>query len=375
MQKLTGFFRASDILILRRPTRPRFQLLPLILVLGLPGMTVARAGVLVSPGNATLELFMETTDGVSARASAVTDLDTGSGTAASFTPGFETFTPSGSTLFWVDPNNGFEAVPPVSSLTTVGNAPLTVSNGGGGYVTTSTVSAAPLPFLSQSYTSGTILNGLTASSATLTYQFAVVSGNGGSGTANIVVNATGATSDSVTLDLAAVPTDPAASTGGTVSTLAGLTISGGGVPDLVNDLSNLSLCADGKNGLQSGCAGSQTKGTGFASAPSLIGETASETGGFTESGTYSVDLNTLYTVTLMTNLQCEGIAATSSCSASIDPTITVPDGDTLLLSSGFGNGGSANPSGVPEPWSAPLLVLGVAALVLIQWRRLATGPA
>jgi len=54
-----------------------------------------------------------------------------------------------------------------------------------------------------------------------------------------------------------------------------------------------------------------------------------------------------------------------SLSATVDPTFTVPDGYTLLLSPGVGNGiGEA-----PLPAALPLFATGLGALGLLSWRR------
>jgi hypothetical protein len=244
---------------------------------------------------------------------------TGTGSVNSFTNGTESFSPTGSTLLEITTGNNADNF--TNSQASPGNNPFTFSIGGGGNSSTVTAALTPSPSLSMSTTSaGSATANATAGASAqvlLTYQFEVVSQSGAGGTAQITVNSVGTAS--------------AAATGSslTANALTQLII-GGVIPG--SDEAQLQFsCANG------GCAnGNVTQGAGFIPVVS----TSAETGGFNETGTYTVNLGEVYTVDLNEYLNCDG--ATSACSSSIaSVTITVPAGDQLLLSPGAGNSAPA----------------------------------
>jgi len=104
-----------------------------------------------------------------------------------------------------------------------------------------------------------------------------------------------------------------------------------------------------------------TQGAGFLTTLT----DSSATGGIDEDGTYTAQLNEIYTVALNEYLLCNG--AIFSCSVSVDPIITVPAGDELLISQGFGNG--APVSKVPEPGTLGLLGVAIAGIVAVRRRK------
>jgi len=93
-----------------------------------------------------------------------------------------------------------------------------------------------------------------------------------------------------------------------------------------------------------------TQGNGVVSSPGVNGATLTAPGesymfgGFNESGTYKISTNTIYQVELVTNVSVSGGTGT----AYIDPVITVPEGYTLELSPGVGDG-HRGPANVDRP--------------------------
>lgn len=110
---------------------------------------------------------------------------------------------------------------------------------------------------------------------------------------------------------------------------------------------------------------SLTTGNAFVSTPgvngAVIGQTSVMSGGINESGMYTVNTNTAYEVIMQINVQ-GGADGGGSASWNLDPTITVPAGDTLELSSGVGNGS------VPEPGTWAMLACGLG-LICVARRR------
>jgi len=131
-----------------------------------------------------------------------------------------------------------------------------------------------------------------------------------------------------------------------------------------------------------GCNTSNTSGAtgaGFVSTPGVGGAgiscgSSSMSGGFTESGSYSVSTNSPYEVVMIANLQdidCSnnGLAeGPGSCQAmaSVDPIFSVPTGYELVFSDGVGNGA---PSAVPEPGIVGLFWAGMVVLIASKLRK------
>lgn len=96
-------------------------------------------------------------------------------------------------------------------------------------------------------------------------------------------------------------------------------------------------------------------------------------GAFNENGTYSFQTNALYFVSLEADvygLLSGNVAADRGYSgdlsfngyASVDPTFNVPQGYSILLSEGIGNG-------VPEPSTWAMMLIGFGGLGLAGYRR------
>jgi hypothetical protein len=102
---------------------------------------------------------------------------------------------------------------------------------------------------------------------------------------------------------------------------------------------------------------------------------ATVSGGFHDTNSYTIQANALYVVTLQAFLDIgtdnNGLAQGSGTVqglATVDPIFTVPNGYTLELSSGVGNGVQAT-SGVPEPATWTTLAGGMGLLIAAKRRR------
>lgn len=307
------------------------------LPLGLSGVDAANAATIVvdSLPAATLEGGLTACITLGCTGAFGQSANTGQGTADSFTNGAELFVPSGTTTFHTVTDF-------VNGIQVVGNNPLSFAVGAAGNLSTVNAAGTPSPSMSVTMVSPEgLVEGVLGSSGysqfLLAYQFEVVSLHGAPGSVNVTVNSVGSVSG------AAAPNKGGLS----VNAEAQFVIPGTGLDDVAQAcFSSAGNC-------------SFTAGAGFLSGVSGN----SETGGFDESGSYAVNLDEIYTVDLNELVNCSG--ASAACSASIDPAITVPAGDELLLSQGFGNG-AVTPS-VPEPGT--LGVLGVALLGLATVRR------
>jgi hypothetical protein len=101
------------------------------------------------------------------------------------------------------------------------------------------------------------------------------------------------------------------------------------------------------------------------------------TGGFTESGIYQLQTNTVYQVTLqdMLSINLDGSYANSSASASsfVDPTFRIAantplaDQYSFIFSDGIGN--TQPTPGVPEPSTWAMMILGFAGIGFMAYRR------
>jgi hypothetical protein len=121
---------------------------------------------------------------------------------------------------------------------------------------------------------------------------------------------------------------------------------------------------------------SSVLGAGFISPPPLgtagIGcGGSSVSGGFNETGSYSISTNSLYEVVLNEMVQVgtgnNGLAqgpGTVQGNAFIDPTFTVPAGFQIDLSPGVGNS-----SATPEPGTWAMLSAGIGLLAAAKVRR------
>jgi hypothetical protein len=141
-----------------------------------------------------------------------------------------------------------------------------------------------------------------------------------------------------------------------------------------NDIANIDYSAGTTS---TGCVTSNASGAkGVATeSVSVSCGASSATGGFDETGSYTIQTNDPYLVTLQTllaigtdnggdlNLSRGG---TVEGVATVDPIFTVPDGYTLELSPGVGN--SAAVSAVPEPGSLALLSSGLLPIVWLRRR-------
>jgi hypothetical protein len=97
---------------------------------------------------------------------------------------------------------------------------------------------------------------------------------------------------------------------------------------------------------------------------------SSVSGGFNETGSYSISTNSLYEVVMIEMLQVgtdnNGLAqgpGTVQANAFIDPTFTVPAGFQIDLSPGVGN------SSTPEPGTWAMLSAGIGLLAAAKVRR------
>jgi hypothetical protein len=113
-------------------------------------------------------------------------------------------------------------------------------------------------------------------------------------------------------------------------------------------------------------------GAGVLNSVSPSCGASSGSGGFTESGSYTISTNTLYLVVMQTNLtvgtsnngDAVGTGTVQGLST-VDPIFTVPNGFTLELSSGVGNGSQG---AVPEPATWTMLAAGMGLLILAKRR-------
>jgi hypothetical protein len=123
---------------------------------------------------------------------------------------------------------------------------------------------------------------------------------------------------------------------------------------------------------------SNTRGAGFISPPPLgtagiSCSGSSVSGGFNETGSYSISTNSLYVVTLNEIVQVgtgsnNGFGqgpGTVQGSSFIDPTFTVPAGFQIDLSPGVGNTNAA----APEPGTWAMLSVGLGLLAAAKVRR------
>jgi hypothetical protein len=267
------------------------------------------------------------------------------------TTGGVSFVPSGSTTFTTQ-GPGFGNQGQIVS----GNDPLSVKVSQGGNTTSLTATGIREPSLSVStngnYVSGVLLSGGIAQTL-LQYHFEVTAPGDVPGQAQIGVTAHGTVSGSGTPAAANYPGGPPSLS----QELEAQLIIGGVLTDTVNasygtaNFVGFDNCANPANCIQ---------GKGFITSSSDTGVS----GGIDENGTYTINLNTVYTVALDEYLNCNGAAW--SCSASIDPIITVPGGDNLLISQGFGNGGPN--VGVPEPATVCLFGVGLGGLIAARRR-------
>jgi len=225
--------------------------------------------------------------------------------------------------------------------------------------------AAGFPF--PTLTSSVPLSGANAlDTAELTYFIEVVPTSGSATTVSLGVNAVGSISTS-TVALAS----PGLQNGtDTVVQLELLGVGGGAV---FNDQASLVYNALALMG--GGCTTtntSSTLGAGFVSAsPGCASSSGS--GGFIETGTYTISTNSPYEVAMIANIRIgttnDGDAngpGSVLATAFVDPTFTVPAGFTLVLSAGVGN---SLPSGVPEPATWTMLAAGMGLLIVAQRRR------
>jgi hypothetical protein len=273
---------------------------------------LASAGMIVIPG-AT----------ISVHASACTTTPCTTDNSQSATTGTVSFDPLGTTTYTLsqDLNNVLS-----NGSVTVNNNPLVISVGGAGNASSVTASGLPAPSITTMVVSPGDPGGGDAS-GTLDYYFAVVSSVGAIGTADINVNAVGSVSGTATGSSPSVNVSeqlyiPILST----------------TDSVLNDTASVVFTGDG-----------------------------SQTSGFTEAGNidYVVNIGEAYEVTLETNVECPGNAV--SCTASIDPVISLAAGSTsdlsLEFSSDIGNG-------TPEPGTWTLFAVGVMFLIAAQRRRL-----
>jgi uncharacterized protein (TIGR03437 family) len=189
--------------------------------------------------------------------------------------------------------------------------------------------------------------------ATLIYYFEVVPVGGGSTVApvQIGVKGTGTASVGIISSFTA---------GTSANILAQLTLASGESGGAVfSDTANIVYNTLGDN---SGCSTANTSsatGAGFVSTPGVGGATISCTsssmsGGFTESGSYTIDTNSPYLITMQAivrvgcdnNGLAQGPGSNQATVSVTRPTISVPAGYTLLFGPGIG---SSPPSGIVAP--------------------------
>jgi hypothetical protein len=140
-----------------------------------------------------------------------------------------------------------------------------------------------------------------------------------------------------------------------------------------SDIANISYSAGFNNGQCVVTNNSGTQGAGFVSTPGVGGAgigcgESKMSGGFNESGSYSISTNSLYEVVMIANITVgtfnNGLAqgpGSVQASAFVDPMLSVPVGYQLELSDGVGNG-------TPEPATWTLFAAGIG-LILAKRRR------
>ena len=145
---------------------------------------------------------------------------------------------------------------------------------------------------------------------------------------------------------------------------------------VLNDKASITYSAStNDNGTCTTSNGSTQTGVATVSASVACGA-SSASGGFDDTGTYTIQANAVYLVIMQADLSIgtdngSGLSApgqngTVQGLATVDPILTVPSGYSLILSPGVGNSAA---SAVPEPASWTMLAAGIGLLMVAKRRR------
>ncbi len=214
-------------------------------------------------------------------------------------------------------------------------------------------------------------------SAELTYLIEVVPTSGNAATVQLGVNAVGSIS---TTTVGHSPGDPTSDA--SAFTLVQLQLSSDDSGTVVfNDVASIvyESGTDDSGACTSVSNTSSTRGAGTLGPASVSCGTSTASGGFNETGTYTIATNAPFLVTMQADLNLgtdnNGDAVgpgTVQGQAVVDPIFTVPTGFALEISPGVGN--SLPVSSVPEPTTWTILAAGTGFLMIVVKRRRQDRP-